>query len=193
DKINSSRAQTFSSFRSAIRPVGRSTSINSSIANTTRSISPEPRYCTVKASMTPTRMPARMVPCMLPKPPMMTMAKALTITDAQGLAREGRVELVRYRPEERELRVLEQYRHADRRDQGPQLVAAIAQRREHRRVHRQPEQRARAERGEHRQQVGAGVRQSEDLGGEPRRGEERGERADGDEVGVREVDLVQHP
>src|SRR5205807_276273 len=75
---------TFSSLRSAIRPVGRKASMTSSITNTTRSISPEPRYCTVKASMTPTRMPARMVPCMLPKPPMMTMAKALTITDARA-------------------------------------------------------------------------------------------------------------
>src|SRR5260221_7382927 len=80
EKANSAAAQTFSSLRSAMRPVGRSTSMARSRTKTTKSIRPEPRYCTVKASMMPTRIPARMVPCMLPKPPMITMAKALTIT-----------------------------------------------------------------------------------------------------------------
>src|SRR3954462_2785510 len=81
-KIEGAPAQTFSSLRSAMMPVGRTTSMASSSTNTTRSMRPEPRYCTVKASMMPTRMPAMIVPCMLPKPPMITIAKAFTTTEA---------------------------------------------------------------------------------------------------------------
>src|SRR5205085_12339699 len=88
--------------------------------------------------------------------------------DAYGLTRERRVELVGNRPEERELRILEQHRDADRGDQRPQLVAALTQRRKHRRVYREPEQRAAAERGEDRQQIGGRIREAEELGGEPR-------------------------
>src|SRR5690348_10380301 len=41
--------QTFSSLRSAMMPVGRITSITRSSTNTTRSMRPAPKYCTVKA------------------------------------------------------------------------------------------------------------------------------------------------
>ena len=113
--------------------------------------------------------------------------------DADRLASERRIELVGDRSEKSELPVLEQHRDADRRDQGPQLVAALAQRGEHRGVDERSEYRADAERHHDGQQVAGGVGQPERLGGEARRGEERRERAHRDEIGVREVDLVQHP
>src|SRR5205814_5465163 len=53
DEKNPGLSQTFSSLRSAMRPVGRTTSMTSSSTNITRSMRPEPRYCTVKASTTP--------------------------------------------------------------------------------------------------------------------------------------------
>src|SRR4029079_6125204 len=82
DPVVGRALHTFSSLRSAMMPVGRTTSMARSSTKTTRSMRPAPKYCTVKASMIPTRMPAMMVPCMLPKPPMMTMANAFTTTDA---------------------------------------------------------------------------------------------------------------
>ena len=45
------------------------------------SISPGSRYCVVKLSISPTSRPARIVPSTLPKPPMMTIANAFTITE----------------------------------------------------------------------------------------------------------------
>ena len=103
--------------------------------------------------------------------------------DAKDLLAVWRLERVGHRPEQAEHRVLHDGGDADGGDQRQQLAALAPQRREDRDVDRPAEHRADHERGADARQVAAAQHVHEEIGGE---------RAERDEIRMREVDLDQH-
>ena len=103
--------------------------------------------------------------------------------DSDHLIAVGRVERKRDRPKPGQHRVLQHDGHADGRDQGEQLVAALAQGSEDDRVHQPTQRRADHQRDGDGGEIVAAERMREEIGGE---------RAQRHDVGVRKVDLDQH-